>query len=117
MAEQSTKISMPQFLPTAFAEMGQQRLDAAIAAQAELLDIVGEANQAWLDRARSEADLASELTRSLSAARSLPDATKAWQEWASKRMSLLAEDGRRLAADYQRTVAAGARLLNGAGNH
>ena len=110
--ETSAKTSAPKFSPTEFAEMGKQRLDAAMVVQAELLDKFGGMNQAWLARTQSEVDLASELTNKLIAARSLPDATAAWQEWANKRMNLLAEDGRRLVADGQKVMECGARLCS-----
>lgn len=108
--EMATKASAAKFPPTDVVEMGKQRLDATIAAQTELLDKFKEINNAWLARAQSEADLAAELTTKLVAARSLPDATAAWQEWANKRMSLLAEDGKRLVADGQKIAETGVRL-------
>jgi hypothetical protein len=106
----STRASAPKFPLTDFAEMSKQRLDATIAAQNELLDKLKEMNDAWLARVQSEAELGSELTNKLLAARSLPDAAAAWQEWATRRMNLLAEDGRRIVADGQKVVEASARL-------
>ena len=108
--ETATKASAAKFPPTDIVEMGKQRLDATIAAQTELLDKFKEINSAWLVRVQSEADLAAELTTKLVAARSLPDATAAWQEWANKRMSLLAEDGKRFVADGQKIAETGVRL-------
>lgn len=111
--EKAAKRPIPPFPPTAFVEIGKQRLDATIAIQAELFDKFREMNQAWLARAQSEADLASELTNKLIAARSVPDATTAWQEWTSKRMNFLAEDGRRVVANGQTAVEACTRLCYG----
>jgi hypothetical protein len=106
------KSSAPKFTPAEFIAVGKQRLDATLEVQTELLANLQEINPAWVARAQSELDLASELTSRLTAARSLPDAATACQEWASKRTAMLAEDGRRLVTDSQKFVDTGARLFS-----
>jgi hypothetical protein len=52
------------------------------------------------------------FTKSLSAARSIPETAAVCQEWATKRMEMAAEDAKRLAADGQKFAETGARLLS-----
>jgi hypothetical protein len=83
--------------------------------QKELGEVFEEANRHWAARAKSEADSASELIAKLSNARSLPDATAAYQEWMTQRVQRLGEDGQRLIADNQKLVSTWTKLLsNGA---
>lgn len=114
-SDYSAKSSPLNLVPTDLAEMGKKRIEASIAMQTELLDKLQETNREWLARVRSEIDLASELTSKLTAARSLPDAATACQEWASKRMDMLAEDGRRVVADNQKFIEASARFFSNGG--
>jgi hypothetical protein len=114
--EEPNTAAASKFRPTAFLEMGKQRLDATVAVQTELLEQFREMNRAWLARVQSEVELASKLTTKLMAARSWPDATAAWQEWASNQMNLLAEDGCRLVADGQKAVQTGVRACRSNGS-
>jgi predicted phage tail protein len=99
-------------MPTEFAEMGKKRVEDFAKAQAELLEKVQECNRHWVDRFQSEAQLASEFASKLTAARSIPDAMAASQEWSSRRIEMMAEDARRLVADTQTFLETGARLLS-----
>lgn len=99
-----------QFPQTAFIEAGKQRLDATIAVQTEFFNKWQEMNRDWLARARSGVELNSELTIKLMAARSVPAATAAWQEWANKQMKSLSEDCFRLVTESQKVVETGVRL-------
>lgn len=114
--EKSTELSAMNFAPRGLAELGKKRLEATIEMPTELLDMVHKANRVWLARAQSEVDLASDLASKLTAARSLPDAAMAWQEWASKRMNMFAEDGRRLVAGSQRFMETGAQFFSNGGD-
>jgi hypothetical protein len=100
----------PNLNPTALLENGTQRVEEALKLQTEFLGTLQEINQGWFDRAKAEADLASEFIAKLTAARSIPDAVTASQDWASRRMELLAEDGRHVFSDAQKIAAAGARF-------
>lgn len=108
----STPSSALNFAPTELAAMGKKRLEATIEMQTELLDKLQEMNREWLARVQSEVDLASELTSKLTAARSLPDAATACQEWASKRVDMVAKDGRRFLGNSQKVMETGARLFS-----
>jgi hypothetical protein len=101
-----------EFRADEVAEMGRQRLKAAIEIQAELFDRWHEINRQWLARVQSEVDIASGLTGELTAPRTVPDAATACQEWAGKRINMFAEDGRRLVTDRQKLMATGTRLFS-----
>ena len=82
------------FLPLLPVEVG-------IGLQRELLDAYEKAGFAWVARARSEAELWSELTAKLAASRSVPEALEAYTKSVSEQMKMTAEDGQRLFHDYQ----------------
>ena len=93
-------------------EMGKKRAEAMATMQAELFKEFQEISQYWTGRAKAEADLASELISKLTAARSVPETAKAYQEWASRRMQLAVEDSQRLFADGLKFAETGARLCS-----
>jgi hypothetical protein len=95
-----------------FAAIGSKRIDELAILQTELLNQLQTSNRQWLDRAQSEANFASEFASKLTAARSIPEAVTACQEWTGRRLELLAEGGRILFADTQRFMETGARLLS-----
>jgi hypothetical protein len=99
-------------IPPEFAAMGKRRLDELVAIQTERFDKFLEMNRNWLDRMRSEAMIASELTYKLMAARTITEVAMAYQEWTSRHMAMAAEDGTRILADGQRLAETGARLLS-----
>jgi hypothetical protein len=70
-------------------------IQAMLEAQKSFVDAVTQMNSDWLDHAQSEVRLATELSSELSSARSLPDATSAYQRWLRGQFEILAEDGRR----------------------
>ena len=114
-SERSGKSSPLNAMPIELAELSKKRIEEFVNMQSELLDKWQATNRQWLDRAQQEANLASEFAAKLTATRSIPEAMAICQEWASRRFAMLAEDGKRLLADSQDFMAAGARLLsNGA---
>jgi len=103
------------YVPAELAEIGKKRMAALVEIQKELFNTLESMNQAWFDRARSEATLATELVTRLTSARSVPETANAYQECLTKRMDLIADDSRRMFADGQKIMHMGARLLaNGA---
>lgn len=116
MAKKEAHTERPEasagLVPAQFAAMGKKQIDEFVKMQAELLDKFQETNRQWLDRAKSEADLASEFASKLSAARSIPEAMTACQEWSTRRLEMMAEDGKHLLADSQKFMDAGARLMS-----
>lgn len=93
------------------AAIGQQRFQDFVSAQVELLHQLRALNEIWLNRLRSDVDLASEFTAKLTESRSIPEAMSASQEWTTRRLQMMAEDGQQLAAVIQRLAETSARLL------
>ena len=106
------KSTLPNLMPAEFAAMGKKRLEELTKAQTELLNKVEETNRKWFERMQSEANLASEFTSKLTAARSIPDAMLACQEWTSRRFEMIADDGKHLLAGTQKFMETGARLVS-----
>ena len=61
--------------------------------------------------ATAEAELALRLPNRLTAARSVPDAVTAYQEWLGEWMDRCSEDSQRLLSDGQKMVVAGTRCF------
>jgi Phasin protein len=114
MAEtgKSAKFSAPGFVPAAFGEMGRKQYEAALEMQKELLGTFEEMNRAWLAGAQSEMTLAFEFVHKLATARTIPDAAAACQECMNRQMEMFAENGRRMFADSENLMRAGARLFS-----
>jgi hypothetical protein len=81
------KSSLP--VPSEFAAMGKRRIEDFVNAQTDLLEKLQASNRQWFDRMQSEANLASEFASKLTAARSIPDAMTACQEWANRRFEAI----------------------------
>jgi hypothetical protein len=94
VAMKDASSSAPTFLPVFPAE-------AVVALQRELLDTYEKAGHAWLARAKSEAELWSDLSAKLAASRSVPEVLEAYTQSWSEQMKMTAEDGQRLFHDYQ----------------
>lgn len=87
--------------PETFIKFGREQTEATLGIQKELLETYEQASRAWLARVRSEVELWSDLANKLAATRSIPDALGACQESVSQRVQMAADDGRRMAAEYQ----------------
>jgi hypothetical protein len=111
--EEIGELSIMNFVPAELAEFGKKRIEAIVEIQRELLETFEAINQAWFERARSEASLTSELMSKLSTARTVPETASACRECLGKQMDLLADDSRRFFADSQKFFHLGARFLNG----
>ena len=111
-SERTKRSSSPNPIQAGFAAMGGERVEEFVNLQTKLLNELQETNRQWLDRAQSEANLASEFAAKLTAARSIPEAMAAYQEWASRRFAMMAEDGKHLLGDTQKFMEVGARLLS-----
>jgi hypothetical protein len=113
--EEVRELPIMNFVPAELAEFGKKRIEAIVEMQKELLETFEAINQAWFERAKSEASLTSELMSKLSAARTVPETADACRECLGKQMDLIADDSRRFFADSQKFIHLGARFLtNGA---
>ena len=97
------------------AEMGKKRVEDFVGAQSELLNRLQETNRQWFDRMQSEAKIASDCANKVMAARSIPEAMTAWQEWANRQLEMTAEDAKRMFADSQKFMETSTRLLSSEG--
>jgi len=95
--------------------LGQERSEAMVNMQKELLDVYEQASRAWLARVKSEVDLWSELASKLSATRSMPEALESYQKFVTQRMQMAAQDGRQLVEDCQKIAQKMTRSLSGNG--
>ena len=92
-------------------EMIEKGVEAASNMQKELLSTIEEVNRDWLARMERERDLAAELTKKLTEARTAPEAAAAYQEWMSKRVQLLGEDSQKFMSDCQKFLGATMRTF------
>ncbi len=90
--------------PDSLLQMGQDRTEAMMKMQKEILDAYEQASRAWLERVKSEVDFWSELTTKLSATRSVPEAVDAYQKSIAQRMQMATEDGKRMTEDCQKMM-------------
>ena len=97
--------------PTSFLQLGKEPTDAMLGMQKELLEAYEQASRAWVARAKAEVDLWSELASKISTIRSAPEAMQAYQQCLADRMQMAAEDGRRLAKEYEEAMQRITRLL------
>jgi Phasin protein len=113
--ERTEKSAAPNLTPNLMihemTEMGKKRLEDFVDTQRELLNKLQKTNRQWFDRMQSETKVASDCVNKVMAARSIPDAMTAYQEWASSQFEMTAEDAKRLFDDGQKFVEASTRLL------
>jgi len=95
-----------------FAGFGAKRIETFMHVQKQLVEIFEQLNRDRLARAKQETELASEFAGKVTSARSIPDIMTAYQDWISKRMTLFAEDGRKLFEDSQKVINTTMRLLS-----
>jgi hypothetical protein len=108
----SSKSTPPNFNPAEFAKFGNKQAETLMEMQKELYELIEQANRDWLARAERERALASDLAAKLSTAGSLPDVAKEYQEWMTRRMEMMAEDGRKFFSDSQKFMNSTVRLLS-----
>jgi hypothetical protein len=98
-----------------FRAMGAGGVMAGLRLQGEMFEVLSNIGREWFARATSEAELASRLPNKLTAARSVPDALSAYQEWLGEWMNRCGEDSYRIVSDSQRIISAGVRCFADAG--
>ena len=101
----------PNLLSPELGMMGKQCIEELFNVQTELLERLQETNRHWLERAQSEAALASKYATKLTATRSVAEAMTTCEEWTSRQIEMIAEDSKLLVADTQKLMQTGARLL------
>jgi hypothetical protein len=109
---QAGKLAASYLFPAGLAEFSQKRVEVMMDLQKGLFDEIQEINRHLLDRTKSETDLTAELVNKLTAARSVPEALTAWQQWASRQMEMAAEDSQWTLSNSFKLMEAGARLFS-----
>jgi hypothetical protein len=97
-----------------FGESGTQSIKAGLRMQNEMAEVLQDIARGWFERATSKAELAFKLPNKLTAARSVPDALSAYQEWLGEWMNTFNEDSRRFLSDSRRVMDTGARCFTAA---
>jgi len=90
---------------------GRTQFEAVIEMQKEVLETYERISHEWLDRVKSEGELWNEMAKNISAAKSVPDTLAAFQECATKRMQMAADDGRRILNGGQAMASAFTRTV------
>jgi hypothetical protein len=106
-SERSSKTSVN----SSFAELGPRGITASLRLQREMLTLFSDIGQEWFSRATVEAEMAFKLPNKLKAARSMPDAFSAYQEWLGEWMSMFGEDSCRLVSDSRKIIDTGVRCF------
>ena len=77
-------------------DLANERTEAMLRLQKELLELYDQVGRDWLAQLNSEAELWSRLATNLARTRSVLDAIKSYQEWISQRVEMAAADAQRL---------------------
>ena len=99
-------------LPSELLDVAKKQIESLLEVQKELMQTLEGINHELFNRAKKEAELASEFVGKLASARSVPDATTTYQEWATKEMELLAADRRQMFAHGEKIMQASRRLFS-----
>ena len=81
-------------VPEHLADITRQNIETLAAIQKQLLDVLNKANHEWVTFLNEEAELASNLSKKMTTAKSIPDATAAFQELISRQMELMTRQAR-----------------------
>jgi hypothetical protein len=87
-------------------DLGMRQMEAFLEAQSTLTNRIQDASAGWMKRVETENALAADLATKLTNARSLPEATQAWQDWANRRVALAGEDTKRAMNDFRQFASA-----------
>ena len=80
--------------PEHLSDIARQNIEWLAAIQKQLLDVLNKANHEWVTFLNEEAELASNLSKKVTTAKSMPDATAGYQEWISRHMELTTRQAR-----------------------
>lgn len=100
----------PQQFQSQFSEITRKQMDTLAETQRQYWEAAARISQVWLDQAQSEAALISEFFGRLAAARSAPDATALYQEFANRQLQIINDSTRRMFKDSEDLLKANARL-------
>jgi hypothetical protein len=100
------------FMTPDITQIGKQNFDTFAAIQKQALDALAKANQEWIDCAKQEAKLTSTLAQKVTTAKSIPEATAAWQEWVSQQIDLISGQAKKAFDETQNFTKTYAQIVN-----
>ena len=82
--------------PEHLSDIARQNIEWLGAIQKQLLDVLSNANHEWVTflNENEEAELASNLSKKMTTAKSIPDATAAYQELIGQQMELMTQQAK-----------------------
>lgn len=98
--------------PSELLDVAKSKIEALREVQKEAMQTLEGFSHELFIRAKKEAELASEFFTKLAGARSVPDATTTYREWATKEMELLAADGRQMFEHGEKIMETSWRLFS-----
>jgi Phasin protein len=98
-------------IPSTFLDAAAKQIESLLMVQTDLMQTFEGMNHELFNHARKEAEIASEFVSKLAGVRSIPDATSTYQEWATKKMDLLAADGHQMLVHGEKFMQTSRRLF------
>jgi hypothetical protein len=107
---------VPNLMSSDFGAMCTKGAENFGAIQKEWLETVQRAHRDWVSRLEADAKLGSEFASKVAAAKALPEAAAAYQEWMGRRMELFSKDWQKVVEDTQKFLNTCTRIAaNGKG--
>jgi hypothetical protein len=100
-------------VPEHLSDITRQNIETLAAIQKQLLDVLNKANHEWVTFLNEEAELASNLSKKMTTAKSIPDATAAFQELISRQMELMTRQARIIFENTQEFTKACMQVVSG----
>jgi hypothetical protein len=94
-------------------DITRQNIEKFGALQKQLLDVLNKANHEWVTFLNEEAELASNLSKKMTTAKSIPDATATYQELISRQMELMTRQTRIIFENTQEFTKACMQVVSG----
>ena len=94
-------------------DLTTQNIETFGALQKQLLDVLNKANHEWVTFLNEEAELASNLSKKMTTAKSIPDATAAYQELISRQMELMTQQAKIIFENTQEFTKACMQVASG----
>jgi hypothetical protein len=102
---------LPNIVSPDVAGLGKRQFETMAAVQKEFLNALNQGNRAWVACFIEEAALTSAFTNRVTAARSIPEVTAAYQEWAGQQMELLSRQAKKVFDETQDFTEACSRIV------
>ncbi len=104
-------MSAAPFVHAEILDFAKKRVESLLAAQKEMVQTLEGIHQNLFTHVKAENALAAEFISKIGSVRSVPEATSAYHEWASREMELFAEDGRRMFENGEKLLQASRKMF------